>query len=214
MRILLTGFGPFPGVDANPSARVVEELRTAYACGAEVKLALSGAPIDLCTEVLPVAYAEAGELVRRRIADVRPDIVLMLGVAPRSDRIALERVALNLDDTPDRADNTGDAPDGRAIEPDGPLAYASTLPLLSLRNRLRAEGVAVTISNHAGAYLCNHVFYVARHAAEQIYPAPRCGFIHLPMPRELQPDGPGSAFSTADLTAAIRRCIEILAETG
>jgi pyroglutamyl-peptidase len=148
--------------------------------------------------------------MRHLVACVRPDVVLMLGVAPRSDRLALERVALNLDDTPERPDNTGAAPDGRAIEQDGPLAYASTLPLQTLRDRLVTEGIPVTISNHAGTYLCNHVFYVARHAIEQSAMASACGFIHIPLPRELQPDGLGQAFSLADLTAAIRRCLEIV----
>lgn len=213
MKVLLTGFGPFPGVDVNPSALVVEALAESLECATQAQLARSG--MQLFTEVLPVAYAEAGERIRGLLTELRPDAALMLGVAPRLDRLALERVALNLDDAPDRADNTGDAPDGRAIAADGPLAYVSTLPLITLRDRLSAEGIAVTISNHAGAYLCNHVFYVARHTAEQTGAAPACGFIHIPMPRELQPEGPGSAFSLADLAAAIQRCIEIVvSETG
>jgi pyroglutamyl-peptidase len=130
----------------------------------------------------------------------------MLGVAARRDTVGLERIALNLDDSP-KPDNAGAAPDGVPIEPDGPLALAATLPLVELRTALMAAGIPVAISNHAGTYVCNHVFYVALRTVERLGLPAICGFIHVPLPRELRDAGAEAALSLADLVAAVKRCI-------
>ena len=202
MNLLLTGFGPFGEVTTNPAQCIVETLAADPPRNDALRLH---------TAILPVAYDAAGERLRALIEVVRPDVILMLGVAGRRTDIALERIALNLDDSPTRPDNAGRAPDGAAIEPGAPLALASTLPLSELRDVFRAAGVPVAISNHAGAYLCNHAFYVGLRTVERLALPARCGFIHVPMPRELSTDGAVDAPALADLVAAIRRCIIVLA---
>jgi len=170
MKILLTGFNPFGTVKINPSQLVVETLaqRPARPLGA-----------DLVTEILPTAYIEAGDRITHLIRHHRPDSIICLGVAEGTPAIRLERVALNLDDA-ELPDNTGLLRQGSPIVLDGPAAYWSTLPLEQMRRALARQGIPAAISNHAGTYLCNHVFYRARHEVEQLRLPSPCGFIHLP----------------------------------
>src|SRR5262249_60108677 len=107
--------------------------------------------------------------------------VVCLGVGRDRDALCLDRVALNLDDC-EEPDNAGQSPAGQLIVADGPLAYWSTLPLERIRQALRARDVRVRITNHAGTYVCNHVFYVARHELETLGSRAPCGFIHVPLP--------------------------------
>lgn len=192
MRILVTGFEPFGPHAINSSTAVVQALPPSDA---------------LITRILPTVYSEAGRMVRELIRDERPDAVMCLGLCARSPGILLERVAINLND--DRCgDNAGDCAAGRVIEPDGPVGYRSTLPLDAMHDALREQGITVGWSNHAGTYVCNHVFYTARHAVEQLdaggEPRP-CGFVHVP-----QLDDSGMPLPR--LVAAIRICLDVIAE--
>jgi pyroglutamyl-peptidase len=167
MRMLLTGFEPFGELETNPSQLVVERLA-------------DGGHHDLVAEVLPTEYAAAGARIRALIHQVHPGAVVCLGVAARAAAIRLERVALNLDDT-QKPDNAGEAPAGRLIAPDGPVGYWSTLPLADMHAALQERDIPVQISNHAGTYICNHVFYAARHEIERLGGGVPCGFIHVPL---------------------------------
>ncbi len=206
MRLLLTGFGPFGDIVCNPAQLVVEAL------AADVTLWEPDGPHRLISVILPVEFGAADEHIRNLIEAHRPDVILMLGVAAKRDSIGLERIALNLDDAPDRPDNAGCAPDGIPIAAEGPLALAATLPLPALRASLNAAGFPAVISNHAGTYLCNHVFYTALWTVERLGLPTRCGFIHVPLPRDLQPAGADARVALADLVAAIRHCIGYLSE--
>jgi pyroglutamyl-peptidase len=167
MRMLLTGFEPFGELQANPSQLIVERLA-------------HGADQDLVVEVLPTEYAAAGARIRALIRDVRPEAVVCLGVAGRASAIRLERVALNLDDT-EKPDNAGETPAGRPIAPGGPVGYWSTLPLAEMYAALQERDIPVQISNHAGTYVCNHVFYASLHEIERLGGGVPCGFIHVPL---------------------------------
>jgi pyroglutamyl-peptidase len=203
MKLLLTGFESFGEVATNPAQRIVEALAADRAVERFAKSLYT-------TAILPVEFAAAGARIRALIEAVRPDLILMLGVAAGRAAISLERIALNLDDSPARGDNAGAMPDGAPIEPDGPLALAATLPLVELRAALAAAGIPAAISNHAGAYVCNHVFYVALRTVERLGLPARCGFIHVPLPAELREAGAGPAPALAELVAGIRCCIERL----
>jgi pyroglutamyl-peptidase len=198
MTILLTGFTPFGGLTTNPSQGIVEAL------------AARGAA-DLVAEVLPTEFAAAGRRVGELIRQLRPRAVVCLGVGRDRDAVCLERVALNLDDC-EEPDNAGHAPAGQLIAPDGPLAYWSTLPLERMRATLRQRGVRVRISNHAGTYVCNHVFYLARHELETLGSRAPCGFIHVPLPAgEADPaDAARPLPSLPHLVEAVACCLEVV----
>lgn len=159
--ILVTGFGPFEAVRENPSATLA--------------LALAEAA-DVRAEILPVAWDALDGFVETTLANEWRGVVL-LGVAAERDVLSLERVALNFRDV-EREDARGAlAPSERVVD-GAPDAYFSTLPLRAARDALARAGVEARESLSAGAYLCNALFFRARHALEgRGIP---CGFVHVP----------------------------------
>lgn len=195
MRIVLTGFDSFSGVETNPSQLIAEHFARRGRAG-------------LVAEVLPTQYAGAAQRIRALVRRQRPDAVLCLGVAQARPAICLERVALNLDDcgTPD---NAGVVTSGRLIAPDAPLAYWATLPLDALLAALCQAGVPAAISNHAGTFVCNHVFYSARHEIEVSRLPTLCGFVHVPAVADpAHPHRPGLPLAT--MIEAVERCLAVL----
>ena len=171
MRVLLTGFGPFLDVKENPSASVVRGL--AHLPGVHAA-------------VLPVSYRAASTTLPRLLEAHRPDAVLSFGISNRATSLLLERFFLNITDGP--PDVSGQSRSGKPIDTSGPLALASTLPLKAMHRSLKAAGIPVAFSNHAGAYLCNYVGYrFALAASHAKYPF-LSGFIHLPPVQHLPLD--------------------------
>lgn len=201
IRIVLTGFERFGELDVNPSQLIVQNI-DAHARSA-----------GIVTEVLPTEFAASGDRIRELIHQFKPDAVVCLGVAAGAHSITLERVALNLDDT-GAPDNAGEIVAGRVIVPGGPLAYWSTLPLERIGKALKERGVPVSVSNHAGTYVCNHVFYVALHEINQLGRGTRCGFIHVPLMSEQAPASMASTSGLPLLTMVegIECCLEVIQE--
>jgi hypothetical protein len=74
---------------------------------------------------------------------------------------------------------------GKEIDPAGPLAFRSTLPVDEIAAALEAEGIPAEVSRDAGGFLCNHVFYVLMQTLD---PKRIGGFIHVPPAYVLPPD--------------------------
>jgi pyroglutamyl-peptidase len=187
MRILVTGFEPFGGHVINSSTAVVNALPRSE---------------RLVTRILPTVYAESGRIIEYLIRDEQPDAVVCLGLCARSPAILLERVALNINDDT-CGDNAGDCANGRVIIPEGPVGYWSTLPLAALHAAMIEKGVPVAWSNSAGTYVCNHVFYTARHATEQLGGDRPCGFVHLPQAGD-------GGLPLPMLVDAIETCLDVI----
>jgi pyroglutamyl-peptidase len=202
MNIVLTGFNRFGELDVNPSQLIVERIG---------ERALSDGRDGILTEVLRTDYVAAGSRVSKLIRQEEPDVVLLLGVARGRSAISLERVALNIDDSA-TPDNAGETRAGDLIVPDGPAAYWSSLPLRSLWDALHDREIPVSYSNHAGTFLCNHVFYLARHEIERARLDTQCGFVHVPLMCE-QVDTSEAEVRSLPLEAmvqAIECCLDIL----
>lgn len=195
MRILLTGFTPFGELHENPSRLIVEQV------------ARRGLFPALITAILPTEYAASEQAVRELILTRRPAAVVSIGVAAGRDAINLERAALNLNDAP-IADNAGDLANGRLIAADGPAAYWSTLPLEAMHDALHQRGIPAVISNHAGAYVCNHIFYSTRHLVEQMGLSAMCGFIHVPAIR--QDEQPEKGLPLAMMVEGVEICLGVV----
>jgi pyroglutamyl-peptidase len=104
------------------------------------------------------------------------DFTLHLGQAPGSSRLHLEAVALNI------AGETTQSPDDfQTLVPGGPAAYRSTLPLANWAAKIRAAGIPVQVSYHAGTYLCNAILYLAQHIAAEQKLKTQSAFVHLPL---------------------------------
>lgn len=198
MRILLTGFEPFGAVKSNPSEFVVRKIAECARDGGD----------DLIAEILPTEFSAAGRKIRRLIRALRPDAVICLGVAASRQKICLERIALNMDDEA-LPDNAGLVRSGRPIVRDGPLAYQSTLPLKRMQQALAKAGIPAAISHHAGTYVCNHVFYMARHETERMNRGTLCGLLHLPPLREPGKKSKVRGMPLAKMIAAVECCIRL-----
>ena len=190
--VLLTGFGPFGGETINPAWEAVRVLQGARIAGHRVE-----------TRCLPVVFGESRAALRKAIADTRPALVVCVGQAGGRARISLERVAINVDDarTPDVA---GQRPVDAPIVARGPAAYFSTLPVKRLMAALDRAGIPAEVSQTAGTYVCNHVFYGLMHALRR-RPGVRGGFVHIPYaPAQAARHAGAPGLATDTVTAALR----------
>ena len=192
MRILLTGFEPFGKATLNPSGEIVKQI--------------SGE--NIVTAILPVAYAQSAERLLQLIAEHNPDVVICLGQAEGRIQITPERIAINLDDAR-LADNEGVMRNEMPIVLDGPVAYESTLPIKEIVKAINNAGVPATVSLSAGAFLCNHVFYVAQDHFKGT--KVRSGFVHVPLMDEQAGEFPGlPTMPLEQMVTAVRAMLEVL----
>lgn len=164
--ILLTGFDPFGGESLNPSWLAARALDGVEVEGAMVR-ALQ----------LPTVFGESLRVLRQALASHRPDIVLALGQAGGRAALSLERVAVNIDDAR-IPDNAGAQPVDEPVVAGAPAAYFSTLPVKAIVAAWRRQGLPAEVSQTAGTFVCNHVFFGLQHALAGT--AARSGFLHLP----------------------------------
>ncbi|HEY0945805.1 MAG TPA: pyroglutamyl-peptidase I [Opitutaceae bacterium] len=165
--VLLTGFEPFGGETVNPSALAVRALDGRVISGWRVVAA-----------VLPCAFGGALAVLEKQLRAVRPGLVICVGQAGGRAEISVERVAINVDDAR-IPDNAGAQPIDRPVVARGPAAYWSTLPIKAIVAALRARGFPAGVSQTAGTFVCNHVFYGAMHLLRRRRGV-RAGFIHVP----------------------------------
>jgi pyroglutamyl-peptidase len=203
MLILLTGFEPFDGATENPSRAAVAAL---------ADMSLAGA--RLATAMLPVTYAGAGPALRAAVLRHRPDAVICTGLAGGRAALSVERVAINVDDAA-IADNAGERRTDQPVVPGGPAGYFATLPIKAVAAAMRAAGVPAAVSQSAGTFVCNHVFYCACHLAAREFPTMRAGFVHLPWLPEQVADRPGEpSMALATIVAGLRAAIAAVRDTG
>src|SRR5580704_8059420 len=167
MKALVTGFEPFGGDRVNPSFAALRRLPTRLG------------ELDIVNAALPVVYGAALPTLSEAIAANRPDIVLSVGLAGGRAELSVERIAINIDDARIR-DNGGNQPIDRPVVAGGPAAYFATLPIKAAVAALRDAGLPAAVSNSAGTFLCNHVFYGLMHLAATGTGLFRGGFLHVP----------------------------------
>lgn len=173
--ILLTGFEPFDGAATNSSWQAVRLVAARW-----------DQPETLITAELPVAFGQTGDRMRALLAEHRPDLVVAAGLANGRGQITPERVAINIDDAR-IPDNAGRQLIDESIVPGGPAAYFSTLPVKAIVAALREREIPAAVSNTAGTFLCNDVFYVLMDEIARAYADTRGGFVHVPLATEDAP---------------------------
>jgi pyroglutamyl-peptidase len=176
-KILLTAFEPFGGQSINASQQVARALQSERFEGAQLELL-----------ELPVERFKALDILFGAMKRSQPDIIIALGEARGRTAITPERVAINLDEYP-IPDNAGNQPREDPIFKDGPTAYFSTLPIVAIKTALEQKSIPAAISNSAGTYLCNHLFYGVLHHLEKTGTQAKAGFIHIPLFPEQRPEG-------------------------
>ena len=196
MHALVTGFEPFGGDNVNASYEAVRRLPDNIGS------------LLITTALLPTSYARAGTALEQAIARVRPDVVLCVGEASERAALNIERVAINVQHAR-IADNDGRQPVDVPVMPGGPAAYFATLPIKAIEEALVAAGLAAEISNSAGTFVCNHVFYGLMHFAVRNDAKFRGGFLHVPCLR-----GPAKSIGTTlpmtldDIVRGVRIALE------
>lgn len=166
-KVLITGFEPFGGASINPALEAVKQL---------AGYPLNNGEIVVCD--VPVTRYEAIDAVIAAIETHQPDFVITVGQAAGRTAITPERVAINVDDFR-IPDNGGYQPIDEAIVQDGPDAYFTTLPIKAITRTLQEKGIPCQVSNSAGTFVCNHLFYGVQHYLRDKNIGH--GFIHIPL---------------------------------
>ena len=169
-KILLTGFEAFDKDPVNPSWVLAQSLHGKQIAGHRVVAAQ-----------LPTAFDASAESLRALVLAQRPALVVCLGLAGGRATMSLERVAININDAR-IPDNLRVQPVDTPVVAHGPAAYFSALPLKTMLHAVRTAGAAVEVSNSAGTFVCNHVFYALMHmlATDDGLKGVRGGFVHVP----------------------------------
>jgi pyroglutamyl-peptidase len=195
--VLVTGFDPFENEPINPSWEAVRTLDGQGIAGA-----------DIIARQLPTVFGESIKTLDKLLTSLRPDVVIAVGQAGGRPEISIERVAINVDDAR-IADNAGKQPIDTVIASEGPAAYFSTLPIKAIVRELRAGGIPASVSQTAGTFVCNHVFYGLMHAIARHKLRTRGGFIHIPYLPSQAAQHPGHPSLAQDtVVAGLRVAIE------
>lgn len=165
--VLVTGFEPYWNYPENSSWVVAQEVATHDITG-----------IRICTELMPVSFHRVATALRRAIDQHTPDLIIMLGQSGGSDRVKLERIAINMMDSK-LPDNDGYLPDEETIDADGVSALFTNTAIKELRTTIEQLGIKVKISNSCGLYVCNRIYYEAL-SITQSRPSTQALFVHLP----------------------------------
>jgi pyroglutamyl-peptidase len=165
--ILITGFEPFGGDGLNPSQEV--------ACALDGQQVSGHVVVGRC---LPCAFGSAPPTLWRLLDELRPALVLALGLAGSRSAVSIERVAVNLMDAR-ILDNAGEQPIDVPVIAGAEDAHFTSLPVKAIQAAWRDAGVLGEVSYSAGSFVCNQVFFALMHRL-RAWPGVKGGFIHLP----------------------------------
>ncbi|NEU98754.1 pyroglutamyl-peptidase I [Bradyrhizobium uaiense] len=170
LRILLTGFGPFPGAPFNPTMPLVKRLTALRRPAFD--------DVTLTSHIFDVTYAAVDRELPELIARHRPQALLMFGLAGRSAHLRIESRARNAVTTrfPDA---------GRQHARKGSIASGADAQLFGPHTEklLRAAlmtGIDARASRDAGSYLCNYLSWRAIEAVTDESELRLAQFVHVP----------------------------------
>ena len=209
-KILLTGFDPFGGETTNPALESVKKLD-----GVKIGNYL------IAAREVPTVFNESIAKLEDYIKEIEPSMIICVGQAGGRPDVTIERIAINVNDAR-IPDNKGQKPIDTAVVEGGPAAYWSTLPIKAIVKAMREKGVPASVSQTAGTFVCNHIFYGLMNLLEQRGNRIRGGFIHIPFLPEQAAAYPGQSSMALDtivkgLKTAVEAAIvndEDIQETG
>jgi pyroglutamyl-peptidase len=186
--VLLTGFEPFNGATINPAWEAVRALK-GWVDG------------DFIVEVLqlPCVFGQANRVLCGAVDEIKPDVVICVGQAGGRADLTLERVAINVDDAP--------------IAPDGPAAYFATLPVKAIVGAMRERDLRASVSQTAGTFVCNHVFYGLMHHLQGRDVSG--GFVHVPyLPEQAAAFEGAPSMRLAQIVEGLKVAVEVAVRGG
>ena len=165
MNILITGFEPFSARKANNSWEVAKSFN-------EME--------SFTVLLLPVSFSRAYKEVIDEIEKHSYDIIIMIGETLSSiDHIRLERVAINFKDSVN-GDNDGEKPDEEILINGAPVAYFTKFPVKKVARQLKEAGYPVKVTNSAGTFVCNSLYFNILHYIEANKLSTKALFLHVP----------------------------------
>jgi pyroglutamyl-peptidase len=201
--VLLTGFEPFNQEPINPAWEAVRALD-----------GWQGDGFVIAARQLPCVFGQAHRVLFDAIDAVQPAVVIAVGQAGGRSDLSLERVAINVDDAPipdNRQNQLIDTP----VAVDGPVGYFSTLPIKAIVHQLRAAGLPASVSQSAGTFVCNHVFYGLMHRLAGQGGAVRGGFIHIPyLPQQATRHAGAPSMALSDMIEGLRIAAQVALKSG
>ncbi len=199
--VLLTGFEPFGGAAINPSWEALRLLE-----------GWSGAGFKVEVRLLPCVFGKAAQSLCALVDEVKPDVAIAVGLAGGRPDISIERIAINVDDAR-FPDNAGQQPIDVPIVASGPAAYFTNLPIKAMAAAIRERGIKAGVSQTAGTFVCNHVFYALMHqvSTQGLGKPVKAGFIHVPfLPEQAAAYAePTPAMTLDDIVAGLRVAVEV-----
>lgn len=175
-RLLITGFDPFGGATINPAWEAVKLLPAKVG------------EFELRKLQIPTVYGKAAAMVVAKAEERHPNVILCIGQAGGRAAVTPERIGVNIRDAR-ICDNEGNQPRGEFVVADGPAAYFATVNVQAMADAAQKAGFPATVSNSAGAFVCNDVLYALLHrfAGTEV----KVGFIHVPyLPEQGEPSLP------------------------
>lgn len=167
MKILLTGFTAFGQEATNPSWDLINQSD------------LGKFAAEIQTLEIETVYRKSRDILEDKLLEFKPDLVLLFGQAGGRTAISVERIAINVNDSR-AADNSGEILTDEVIFADGPAAYFSTLDYKEIVNTLRTAKIPAYVSDTAGTYVCNNLFYTLMYLSDKHDLPISGGFIHVP----------------------------------
>lgn len=166
-KVLITGFEAYWDYPENSSWVVAENVAAQPIEGVQV-----------AKELMPVSFSRVATSLRTAVEKHTPNLLVQLGQSGGSNRVKLERIAINLMDSK-LADNDDYIPDEEPICTHGASALFANVSTKKLRIAIEEMGIPVKISNSCGLYVCNRLYYEGLALCET-RPAMRAIFVHLP----------------------------------
>ena len=170
LRVLITGFGPFPGAPFNPTAQLVARLAKLR------RPALDD--IERTAHIFRVTYGDVDRDLPRLLAERTPDVLLMFGLAARTPQIRIETRARNL--VSFFPDAGGFVPTTRKISAGASDRRLPPALAIDLLRAARSQGLDARFSRDAGRYVCNYAFWRALEISGRDNKARTAAFIHIP----------------------------------
>ena len=170
LRILVTGFGPFPGAPHNPTQALVARLtrlrRPAFA------------EVELFSHIFPVTYKAVDPELPLALAQHKPHALLMFGLASRTGYVRIETRARNAvtmlwPDASQARSRKGSIEGGGAAKMFGPHTH-------KLLRAADSTGLDARASRDAGSYLCNYLSWRAIEAVDADGGPRLAAFVHIP----------------------------------
>lgn len=195
LKVLVTGFEPFGTYIENSSWATAQQV---------VAQGVQG--VELFLRMLPVSFERVASALHEAVEETHPDLIVMLGQAALSEKVRLERIAINLMDSK-KGDNDGWIPDEEPIYLDESAALFTNVSIKKLRAAIEEQGIPVEVSNSCGLYVCNRLYYEALRLCNLTTPM-KALFVHVPLYKGQTGDVKNVGMELQEMVRAVQLIID------